>query len=117
MGIRIRALAPAVVGSLLSLAAGRALANQAATPLGRWMGPNISAPFEAEDYPTLQRNLELVASKPPPGDGYPRWTAFANEGAAAASDQDRVAVKAACKQCHEAYKQSYRKEFKTRAFP
>jgi hypothetical protein len=42
---------------------------------------------------------------------------MANAGAAAAGKQDLAGTKASCKQCHEAYKENYKKDFPTRAFP
>jgi hypothetical protein len=101
----------------LALAAGLAAAGEPATPLGKWMKPNMGAPLAGQDFPTLQKSLDLVASKPPPSSDYPKWASFASAGSAAAAKQDLAAVKATCKQCHDAYKEKYKKEFVTRAFP
>jgi hypothetical protein len=81
------------------------------------MKPNVGAPLAEQDFPTLQKSLALIASKPPPGSAYPRWAAVANAGAAAAGKSDLKGVKASCKDCHDAYKESYKKDFPTRAFP
>jgi hypothetical protein len=100
----------------LSLAAGLAVAGEPTTLLGKWMKPNMGAPLAGQDFATLQKSLDLVASKPPPGD-YPQWASISKGGSAAAAKQDLAAVKASCKQCHDAYKEKYKKELATRPFP
>jgi cytochrome c553 len=101
----------------LCLAVGIAAAAGPLTPLGKWMKPNMGAPLAGEDFPTLQKSFDLVASKPPPSGDYPQWSAISKGGAAAAAKPDRAGVKAACKQCHDAYKEKYKKEFPTQPFP
>jgi hypothetical protein len=101
----------------LCFVAGLAAAGDPKTPLGKWMKPNMGAPLAGQDFAALQKSLDLVASKPPPGGSYPKWASMAQTGSAAAGKQDVAAVKAACKQCHDAYKEQYIKEFPTRAFP
>ena len=106
----------AAISLAASLAAGVAVAGEPTTLLGKWMKPNMGAPLAGQDFATLQKSLDLVASKPPPGD-YPNWAASAKAGSAAAAKQDLAGVKASCKQCHDAYKENYKKEFPTRPFP
>jgi hypothetical protein len=101
----------------LCFASGLAAAGDPKTPLGKWMKPNMGAPLAGQDFAALQKSLDLVASKPPPSGSYPKWASMAQAGSAAAGKQDVAAVKAACKQCHDAYKEQYIKEFPTRAFP
>jgi hypothetical protein len=93
-----------------------AVAGEPTTPLGKWMKPNMGAPLAGQDFATLQKSLDLVASKPPSSD-YPQWSTIAKDGSAAAAKQDLAAVKKACKQCHDSYKEKYRKEFAARPFP
>jgi hypothetical protein len=100
----------------LSLAAGLAAAGEPTTLLGKWMKPNMGAPMAGQDFATLKTSLGLVASKPPPGD-YPQWASIATAGAGAAAKQDLAGVKASCKQCHDLYKEKYKKELPTRPFP
>lgn len=109
----LRISLPVVMVLLLS---SLAVAGEPATPLGKWMKANVGAPLAGQDFDTLQKSLTLVASKPP-SDSYPKWADFANTGAAAAGKQDLGAVKASCKRCHEAYKETYKKEFAARPFP
>jgi cytochrome c553 len=104
------------ITAAIALATGIAAAGTP-TPLGLWMKPNMGAVLAGQDFATLQKNFDVVASKPPPGGDYPQWAAFAKSGSAAAGKQDAAAVKAACKQCHDNYKEKYRKDFPTRAFP
>jgi hypothetical protein len=101
----------------LALATGVAAAAGPLTPLGNWMKPNMGAVLAGGDFATLQKNFGVVGSKPPPSGDYGQWATFAKTGADAAGKQDAVAVKAACKSCHDTYKEKYRKDFPTRAFP
>ncbi|HXN32286.1 MAG TPA: hypothetical protein VN894_10510 [Polyangiaceae bacterium] len=110
----LRASLPLIAA--LALAAGVAAAATPKTPLGKWMKPNMGAPLAGEDYPALQKAFDLVAGKPPSGD-YPQWASMSKTGSAASAKQDLKAVKAACKQCHDAYKDKYIKEFATTPFP
>ena len=110
-------VACALALALVGVGGGLALAGEPATPLGKWMKPNMGAPMAEQDFATLATSLALVASKPPPGAAYGQWASFASAGAAAAGKQDLAGVKASCKHCHDAYKESYKKDFATRAFP
>jgi cytochrome c553 len=100
----------------LALGTGLALAGEPATPLGKWMKPNVGAALAGQDFGTLQKSLDLVASKPPSGD-YPKWAEYSKAGSAAAAKGDVKAIKAACKQCHDDYKEKYKTEFPSKAFP
>jgi len=115
----LRHLAPSSLTCALALVVfgGVALAGEPTTPLGKWMKPNIGAPLAEQDFPTLAKNLALVAAKPPPGTAYPKWVEMSKAGAAAAGKQDLAGVKASCKTCHDAYKESYKKDFPKLAFP
>jgi hypothetical protein len=99
------------------LIAGLAAAAEPKTLLGKWMKPNMGAPLAGQDFPTLQKSLQLVSDKAPPADKYPKWSAMSKAGADAAAKKDLKAVKASCKDCHDAYKDQYIKEFPTRPFP
>jgi hypothetical protein len=101
----------------LSLGAGLAAAGEPATLLGKWMKPNMGAPMAGEDFETLQKSLQLVADKPPPAGDYPNWATISKAGADAAGKKDLKAVKKSCKDCHDAYKEKYKKDLPTRAFP
>jgi cytochrome c553 len=116
-GSRVPFISFVLVASLAAMAfTGLARAGDPKTPLGKWMKPNMGAPLAGEDYDTLKKSLDLVASKAPKGD-YPQWSAMATAGSAAAAKQDLKAVKASCKQCHDAYKEKYIKDFPALPFP
>jgi hypothetical protein len=99
----------------ITLAAGIASAGTP-TPLGTWMKANMGAALAGQDFATLQKNFDLVSTKQPSAD-YGDWAKFAKAGSAAAAKSDAAAVKAACGSCHNAYKEKYRKDFPTKAFP
>jgi hypothetical protein len=100
------------------LAAGLAVAEDSAkTLLGKWMTPNVALPLSSEDLDTVRKSLQLVAAKPPPAADYPKWVAISKAGAAAAAKSDVKGVKKCCKDCHDTYREKYRKEQATRPFP
>ena len=99
------------------LAAGLVAAAEPTTLLGKWMKPNMGAPMAGQDFDTLQKSLLLVAAKPPPAADYPNWVSISKAGADAAGKQDLKGVKKCCKDCHDAYKETYKKSLKDRAFP
>jgi hypothetical protein len=101
----------------LVFAAGLVAAAEPTTLLGKWMKPNMGAPMAGQDFDTLQKSLSLVAAKPPPAADYPHWVAFAKAGADAAGKQDLKGVKKCCKDCHDAYKEKYKKALPDRVFP
>jgi cytochrome c553 len=107
---------PLTLGLVLLATAGVALAGEPATPLGKWMKPNIGTALAGQDFATLKTNLTLVAGKVPSAD-YAKWADISSAGAAAAGKQDLAGVKASCKACHDAYKEKYKKEFVARPFP
>jgi hypothetical protein len=99
-----------------ALAAGVAAAGEAKTPLGKWMKPNMGAPLAGQDFDKLKAAFDVVAGKPPPGD-YPQWASISATGSKASAGKDVPGIKAACKQCHDAYKTKYQSEFPARPFP
>jgi len=101
----------------LALVGGLCLADDPKTPLGKWMKPNMGAPMAGQDWDTLKKSLDLVASKGNPSAAYPNWVTLAKQGSTAAAAQDLSGLKAACKGCHDQYKQSYIKDFPDKAFP
>jgi hypothetical protein len=111
----LRTFAPLTVA--LGLASGVAVAAGPLTPLGKWMKQNMGAALAEQDFATLQKSFGFVAGKPPPSSEYAQWSTFAKSGEAAAAKQNLAGVKAACKQCHDTYKEKYKKEFATQPFP
>ena len=101
----------------IALFASLVAAAEPKTLLGKWMKPNMGAPLAGQDFEALQKSLQLVAEKPPPGSDFPKWSAMSQAGADAAKAKELKGVKKSCKDCHDAYKESYIKAFPTRAFP
>jgi hypothetical protein len=67
------------------------------------------------DLPGLQKALEKIATLAPAG--YTNWASIAKDGAAAAKGGDLTAAKAACRTCHDQYKQKYKTEMRGRKLP
>ncbi len=86
-------------------------------PLQAWMKQNMSPAMKSHDWQGMADSLERAATLAPPNyatAGYPNWVSIAKDGANAARAADLEAVKAACRGCHEQYKQKYRAEMRTR---
>ena len=115
MKLLLRTFAPLTIA--FGLATGIAVAAGVLTPLGKWMKANMGAPLAGQDFAGLQKGFSFVAGKPPPSGDYSQWSSYAKSGESAATKQDVAGVKASCKQCHDAYKEKYKKEFATQPFP
>lgn len=114
----LRAALPLTLALLF--AAGLASAGDPKTPLGKWMKPNMGAPMAGQDFGALKKGFDTIASKPPAkgaSSDYAQWADIAKKGSAAAAAQDVTGVKAACKGCHDQYKQAYIKDYPNAAFP
>ncbi len=78
------------------------------------LGPSAALAGELEG---LRKMLQLLADKPPSGD-YPRWSSIAQAGADAARYEDIKGVKKSCRDCHDAYKEGFKRQFpRTSAHP
>ena len=75
----------------------------------------MTPPMEAKDYQGIADSLTKAASFAPAG--YTNWASIAKDGANAARAADLNAVKAACRGCHDQYKNKYRTEMRTRPVP
>ena len=76
------------------------------------MKANTSAAMSAEDFNALAVALDKVVTFAPPG--YANWASIAKDGASAAHAQSLDGVKAACRGCHNQYKDKYKKEMRDR---
>jgi len=87
-------------------------------PLQGWM-KQIWPHMKANDYEGTARLLEQCAKLAPPNakTAYPNWVSISIDGANAARAADMEAVKAACRGCHEQYKDKYRAEMRSRPLP
>ncbi len=81
-------------------------------PLYAWMKANTSAAMSAQDFDALAVALGKVVTFAPAG--YGNWASIARDGANAARVQNLDAVKAACRGCHNQYKDKYKREMRDR---
>jgi hypothetical protein len=91
--------------------------GQPSCPLQGWMEKNIDAVLEKGDMAKLAANLEKAATfvpNPKWNEGDNGWAKIAKEGAAAAKAGNAAGVKASCKSCHKAWRNQYKKEFRTK---
>ncbi len=81
-------------------------------PLAAWMKSNTSPAMTAQDFGALATALEKIVSFAPAG--YTNWVSICHDGADAARAQSLDGVKAACRGCHNQYKEKYRREMRDR---
>ena len=81
-------------------------------PLYAWMKANTSTAMSAEDFDALATALDKVVAFAPAG--YVNWVSISKDGASAARAQSLDGVKAACRGCHNQYKDKYKKEMRDR---
>ena len=95
-------------------------ADAGSFPLQVWMKQNMTPRMNAKDWQGMADSLERAATLAPPNyatTGYTNWVSIAKDGANAARAADLEAVKAACRGCHEQYKNKYRAEMRSRPIP
>lgn len=83
-----------------------------ACPLAAWMKSNTSPAMTAQDFGALATALEKIVKFAPAG--YTNWVSISRDGADAARAQSLDGVKAACRGCHNQYKEKYRREMRDR---
>ena len=91
--------------------------GQPSCPLQGWMEKNMDPAVEKSDAKALAAAFEKsVSFVPDPkwNDGDNGWTKIAQAGAAAAKGGDIAAAKKECKTCHKAWRDKYKKEFRTK---
>ncbi len=76
------------------------------------MKTHATPPTMTNDLPALAAALDEMAAFAPPG--YANWASISKDGAAAARSGDLGAAKAACRSCHDQYKQKYKSEMRAR---
>lgn len=81
-------------------------------PLQAWMKSNANPPVMTSDTAKLAVALDKIATFAPPG--YTNWASISKDGAKAAQGGDLAAAKAACRSCHDQYKQKYKTEMRGR---
>lgn len=76
------------------------------------MKANANPPVMTNDLPALATALDKMVAFAPPG--YTNWASISKDGSAAARSGDVTAAKAACRSCHDQYKQKYKTEMRAR---
>ena len=128
-GPAIGLIVAALVSSAVALAApapdgGRPTVAQAACggpglppcPLQAWMRANVAAPLAANNSAALAAGLERAAGLSP-DPSFSSWSSIASQGAAAAKKGDIAGARASCKACHDAWREQYKKKYRTRPIP
>ncbi|WP_437745902.1 hypothetical protein WME73_13610 [Sorangium sp. So ce302] len=86
--------------------------GQKMCPMQAWMKSTMASATSSGDAAKIATALQYVASKPPPGMG--SWVAITKAGIAKAKAGDVDGAKASCKQCHDLYKEQYKKTMRDR---
>ncbi len=90
--------------------------GQPPCPLQDWMRKNVASALASNDAASLSSALEKVA-KLSPDPAWASWVSAANSGAEAAKKGDIAGARAACKTCHDAWRTTYRAQFRMRPIP
>jgi hypothetical protein len=91
--------------------------GQPSCPLQGWMEKNMDTAVEKNDAKALAAAFEKSAAFVPDpkwNDGDSGWAKIAKAGADAAKGGDIAAAKKECKTCHKAFRDKYKKEFRTK---
>ncbi|AUX21682.1 uncharacterized protein SOCEGT47_021690 [Sorangium cellulosum] len=86
--------------------------GQKLCPMQAWMKSTMASATSSGDGAKIAQALLYVAGKPPPGMG--NWASISRAGAAKAKAGDIDGAKASCKQCHDLYKDKYKKTMRDR---
>jgi hypothetical protein len=81
-------------------------------PLKSWMTANMARPIKTGSFDELARALALVAKIDAPG--LTDWAPIARRGRQAAFARDIDAVRASCADCHDRYRDAYRRTMRDR---
>lgn len=85
-------------------------------PLQKWMRQNMAPALAAGDNAGLAAALDKVAANSPDA-SWTTWSQLAKQGADAAKKGDTAGAKASCKSCHDAYKDKYKAQYRTKPAP
>jgi hypothetical protein len=76
------------------------------------MRANLAPAVAAGDFASIAAALPKLAASPSPA--YTNWSSIARDGADAARVENLDAVKAACRGCHNQYRELYKREMRDR---
>ena len=85
-------------------------------PLQKWMRQNMAPALAAGDNAGLAASFDKVAANSPDA-SWATWSQFAKQGSDAAKKGDTAGAKAACKSCHDAYKDKYKSQYRMKSPP
>lgn len=88
--------------------------SEATCPLHHWMKKNASKAMREELPDPLEEVFAQIANMAPDA-GFPHWASISRDGARAARAGQYDAAKAACRACHDQYKDKYKRDLRTRA--
>ena len=87
--------------------------GQPLCPLQGWMKTVLVPALSSDDAKKVAEALTTLAAKPPAD--MPKWSEFASAGAAKAKSGDLESAKDSCSNCHDAYKDLYKRTMRDRA--
>lgn len=126
MGVLVTSLVAALAAAASSQAEGEHGAAPAQSscgslgvppcPLQGWMRANIAGPLASNNMTVLAIGFDKAASLSP-DPAWSSWSKIAATGADSARKGDLAGVRAACKTCHNAWREAYRARFRTRPLP
>jgi cytochrome c553 len=90
--------------------------GQPPCPLQAYMRVNVATPLASNNVEALATGLDRVR-RFAPDPTWTSWASFAAEGAAAARARDVPRARAACKGCHEAWRDKYRATYRALPLP
>jgi hypothetical protein len=90
--------------------------GQPPCPLQDWMRKNVASALASNDAASLSVALEKAA-KLAPDPAWATWVSAASSGAEAAKKGDIAGARAACKSCHDTWRETYRAQFRMRPIP
>jgi hypothetical protein len=125
-----RSSAALLVGSILFAAAVAVVPSASAQvascgsktnpcPLQKWMQDNMGSKMMEGNLGAVATSFDKVATMSPDA-SWGDWAKISKDGAAAArkgGDEGTQGAKAACKACHDKYKNEYKQKFRTKAVP
>ncbi len=88
-------------------------------PLQKWMQDNMGSKMMDGNLDAVAASFDKVATMSP-DPSWADWSKVSKDGAAAArkgGDAGTQGAKAACKACHDKYKNDYKQKFRTKAVP
>ena len=85
-------------------------------PLQKWMQDNIGSKMADGNLKDVATGLDKAATLSP-DPAWAEWATIAKAGADAARKGDMPGTKAACKNCHDKFKQQYKDKYRSRAVP